>query len=50
MTRFDPITDPSYFRSLPIDELRSLSDYGRAKAFSLGIESIPDLIQSMTNV
>jgi len=50
MTRFDPITDPSYFRSLPIDELRSLSDYGCAKAFSLGIESIPDLIQSMTNV
>jgi len=49
MKRFDPITDPSYFRSLPIDELLSLSEYGRAKAFSLGIESIPDLVQSMTN-
>jgi len=50
MKRFDPITDPTFFRSLSIDELRSLSEYGHAKAFSLGIESIPDLIQSMTNV
>jgi len=50
MKRFDPITDPAYFRSLSIDDLLSLSEYGRAKAFSLGIHSIPDLIQSMTNV
>jgi len=28
MKRFDPITDPSFFRSLPIDKLRSLSEYG----------------------
>jgi len=50
MKRFDSITDPAYFRSLSIEELRSLSEYGCAKAFSLGIESIPDLVQSMTNV
>jgi len=50
MKRFDHITDTAYFRSLSIDDLRSLSEYGCAKAFSLGIESIPDLIQSMTNV
>jgi len=50
MKRFDLITDPNYFRSLSIEDLRSLSDYGCAKAFSLGILSIPDLIQSMTNV
>jgi len=50
MKRFDPITDPNYFRSLLIDDLHSLSEYGCAKAFSLGIESIPDLIQSLINV
>jgi len=49
MKRYDPITDPNYFRSLLIDDLCSLLEYGHAKAFSLGIKSIPDLIQSLTN-
>lgn len=50
MKCFESITDPTYFQSLPIKELYILSEYGIAKAFSLGIESIPDLIQTLSNV
>ena len=48
--RYTAITDPAYFQSLPIKELQNLSAPGIAWAYDLGIESIPDLIQSLSNV
>jgi len=49
MAKWNAVTDPSLFSTLSTDELRSISDYGDAKAYSLGV-IIKDLIQSHTNV
>jgi len=46
MAKWGPISDPSYFSSLPLKDLTNLSNYGHAKAFSLGV-NICDLIQSL---
>jgi len=48
MAKWGLISDPSYFSSLPLKDLTNLSDYGHAKAFSLGV-NIRDLIQSLTH-
>jgi len=50
LRRFKNVTDTAYFRSLPIEELCNLSAPSVAQAYFLGIKSIPDLIQSLTNV
>jgi len=49
MNKWNAVSDPSFFSSLTTDELRNISEYGDAKAYSLGV-IITDLIQSRTNV
>jgi len=49
MAKWNAVSDPSFFSSLTTDELRNISEYGDAKAYSLGV-IITDLIQSRTNV
>ena len=49
MAKWNMVSDPLFFSSLTTDELWNISEYGNAKAYSLGV-SITDLLQSHTNV